>query len=204
MQSINVEKIKSNRKIMLLLLFLFGLPALISFAMYFTAWRPATTVNHGKLILPARSIEDRAMLTMDGKPVKFADLRGKWTMVYFDRAECLENCVSQLYFMRQTHASLGKNYDRVQRLFILTDEKSDANLKSKLTEYEGMLVWKSTKPEIAKLQNEFGIDTQEDSTNSGIYLLDQQGNLMMRYNLGAEPAGVRKDLERLLKYSGDK
>lgn len=189
---------------MLLLLFLFVLPALISFAMYFTEWRPTNTVNNGELILPVRPIEDRAMLSIDHKQVKLSDLHGKWTMVYFDSAECPDSCMSQLYFMRQTHASQGKNYDRIQRLFVLLDTKSASTLPEKLTEYADMKVWKNEPNMIAKLQQDFGIDTQLGSQLNNIYLLDPQGNLMMRYKPGSAPAGIRKDIERLLKYSADK
>ncbi len=204
MHSISIEKRNSNRKLLLVVLFLFVLPALASFALYFTEWRPSSGVNHGELIAPARAIEDRAMQTIDDKVVKFSELQRKWTMVYFDSAECLETCMSQLYFMRQTHASQGKNYDRIQRLFILTDTNSVNQLKSKLTDYSDMMVWKADSVAIAKLMQDFGVDAQLSEHKRGIYLLDPQGNLMMRYAPGAQPAGVRKDLERLLKYSADK
>jgi cytochrome oxidase Cu insertion factor (SCO1/SenC/PrrC family) len=34
-----------------------------------------------------------------------------------------------------------------------------------------------------------------------IYLIDPLGNLVLRYPKNAEPAKMKKDLERLLKYS---
>ena len=203
MNSISVAKMKSNRKMLLILFFAFLLPAVISFGMYFTQWRPSSTVNHGELILPARNIEDRSMQTLDDNKVKFSDLNGKWTMVYFDSSECSEACISQLYFMRQIHASLGKNYDKMQRLLVLTDTKNLVELKTKLPEYKDMLVWKSDSSAISKLQQDFGVDTKIPSTEKYIYLVDQLGNQMMQYKMGSEPAGVRKDLERLLKYSGN-
>jgi cytochrome oxidase Cu insertion factor (SCO1/SenC/PrrC family) len=204
MQSINEEKRKSNRKLLLVVLFLFVLPALASFALYFTEWRPSSGVNYGELIVPVRLIEDRSMQDIDDKVVNFAALKGKWTMVYFDSAECDDACISQFYFMRQTHASQGKNVDRMQRLFVLTDTNSVTKLKPKLSEYADMLVWKSDKAATVKLMQEFGLDAQPTPNMRSIYLLDPQGNLMMRYAPGAQPAGVRKDLERLLKYSADK
>lgn len=204
MQSISIEKRNSNRKLLLVVLFLFVLPALASFTLYFTEWRPSSGVNHGELIVPAREIEDRSMQDIDDKTVKFSVLKGKWTMVYFDSAECNDACMSQLYFMRQTHASQGKNFDKVQRLFVLSDTNSAIKLKSKLSEYPDMLVWKADKAATMKLMQDFGLDAQPTENKRSIYLLDPQGNLMMRYAPGAQPAGVRKDLERLLKYSTDK
>lgn len=204
MQSVNAEKMKQNRRTLLIVLVIFVLPVLISSLMYFTEWRPSSTVNHGELILPARPIADAAMTTLDGKQVKISDLRDKWAMVYFDSSACPEACMSQIYFMRQVHASQGKNYDRIQRVFMLTDSKSVDELKGKLKEYPDMLVWTGDQLQTAKLTHEFGVDTQSADFQRYIYLLDQQGNLMMRYKPGVEPAGVRKDIERLLKYSSEK
>lgn len=201
MHSNNVEKKVTNRKTLLIILFLFMLPVLISFVLYFVQWRPSNTVNYGELILPSRTIADRNMVAIDGSPVKFSSLHGKWTMVYFDTAACPESCMSQLFFMRQTHTAQGKNYDQMQRLMLLTDVQGIDSLKSRLTDYADMLVWHSEKAEVAKLLQEFAPDASAADAQHYIYLLDPQGNLMMRYKLGAEPAGVRKDLERLLKYS---
>jgi cytochrome oxidase Cu insertion factor (SCO1/SenC/PrrC family) len=201
MHSNNVEKKVTNRKTLLIILFLFMLPVLISFVLYFVQWRPSNTVNYGELILPSRTIADRNMVAIDGSPVKFSSLHGKWTMVYFDTAACPESCMSQLFFMRQTHTAQGKNYDQMQRLMLLTDVQGIDSLKSRLTDYADMLIWHSDKAEVAKLLQEFGPDAAAADAQHYIYLLDPQGNLMMRYKLGAEPAGVRKDLERLLKYS---
>jgi hypothetical protein len=40
-----------------------------------------------------------------------------------------------------------------------------------------------------------------DSTNHRFYVIDPLGNVMMRYTNQPDMQGMRKDLERLLKYS---
>ena len=195
---------KSNRIVLIFLFVVFALPAAVATLMYVTGWRPSSTGNHGELIQPARFIEDRAMQSIDGKPVKFSELQGKWTMVYFDTAACPEECVKQLYTMRQTHISQGKDQDRVQRIFILTDASAVDALPAKLTDYPDMRVLSGEKAVLAKLTQDFGIDALAEMDKRSIYLLDPMGNLMMRYTPGIDPAGLRKDLVRLLKYSSDK
>lgn len=205
MQSNNNDVIKkSNRKNMLLVLAVFALPVVVATLMYVTGWKPSVTGNHGELIQPARFIEELSMQSMDGKPVKFSELHGKWTMVYFDSASCTEECMKQLYVMRQTHIAQGKDQDRIQRIFILTDTKAVDSLKTKLTEYSDMFVWTGDKSVLAKLTQDFGIDAQETTVQQNIYLVDPMGNVMMRYSPKIDPAGIRKDLVRLLKYSSDK
>lgn len=205
MQSNNNEVTrKSNRKNLLLVLAVFALPVVVATLMYVTGWKPSSTGNYGELIHPARFIEELSLKSMDGKPVKFSELHGKWTMLYFDTAACPEDCVKQLYVMRQTHISQGKDQDRIQRIFILTDVKAVDTLKTKLTEYSDMLVLTGEKSVLAKLTQDFGMNAQVDAGQGNIYLMDPMGNLMMRYSPNIAPAGIRKDLVRLLKYSSDK
>lgn len=205
MQSNNSEAIKkSNRRNLFLVLAVFALPVVVATLMYVTGWKPSVTGNHGVLIQPARFIEEISMQSIDAKPEKFSDLHGKWTMVYFDTAACPEECLKQLYNMRQTHIAQGKDQDRIQRLFILTDAKAVDTLKTKLTEYPDMLVWTGERSAISKLTQDFGIEATNSTGQRNIYLLDPMGNLMMRYLPGMDPAGMRKDLVRLLKYSSEK
>lgn len=204
MQSSNPTKLNTSKRTLLLVLLIFALPALVATAMYITGWRPAATANHGDLIQPARFIEDSVLMTLDNAPFELSKLHGKWTMIYFDTAACPEVCIKQLYLMRQTHIAQGKDQNRLQRIFILTDSEALPSLKEKLAEYAEMPVLKAEQVVLAKLKQDFGIDNQAKIEPRNIYLLDPQGNLMMRYTLGVDPAGIRKDLVRLLKYSSEK
>jgi cytochrome oxidase Cu insertion factor (SCO1/SenC/PrrC family) len=203
MNSSGVVNTNKSRKKLIVVLLIFIVPAVAAVLLYASGWHPSATVNHGELIVPARPVEDRLMQTIDGKPVKFSELYGKWTMVYFDKAACPDECISRLYFMRQIHASQGKDYDRLQRVFIVTDAAAAENLMPKLADYPDMKVWTATKAELSLLSRNFGLDAQADGTERNVFLMDPQGNLMMRYKPGIEPAGMRKDIERLLKYSSE-
>jgi hypothetical protein len=56
---------------------------------------------------------------------------------------------------------------------------------------------------LTNLFKDFGMDTQKDIEGRNIFLLDPLGNWMMRYKSDIYPAGMRKDMERLLKYSAE-
>lgn len=204
MQSNKETQRVSNRRTLVLLLAVFALPAVVAVLMYLSGWKPSSSGNHGELIQPARFIEDRVLQSLDGKQVKLSELHGNWTMVYFDTASCADECMKRLYLMRQIHIAQGKNQDRVQRIFILTDAKAEDTLQAKLVEYAGMRVWKGDKTVIDKLAGDFGATQKSDAGPRDVYMLDPQGNLMMRYGAETDPAGMRKDLARLLKYSSDK
>ena len=86
----------------------------------------------------------------------------------------------------------------------MTDTASIASLKHKLEDYPDMLVLKADQAIISKLRKDFDIDEQSEEQKRNIYFVDPLGNLMMRYRPGVKPADMRKDLERLLKYSSEK
>jgi cytochrome oxidase Cu insertion factor (SCO1/SenC/PrrC family) len=180
---------------------LFVLPVVAATLLYFAGWRPATSGNHGELIRPARQIEDLALQTLDGQPARFSALRGKWTMAYFGASSCPDACMKSLYAMRQVHTAQGKERDRVRRVFILAETNALGGLKAKLADYPGMYVWTGEKKALAELAQSFGMREGSAAEQPGIYLVDPLGNLIMRYAPGTDPAGMLKDMTRLLKYS---
>lgn len=193
--------VTKNRKVLLLVAAVFVLPVVASMTLYMTKWRPASTGNHGELIQPVRPIGDKALLSLDGKPVNVKELHGKWTMVQFGSSACSGECIKSLYYMRQVQTAQGKESDRMQRLFIVTDTKAVDALKVKLTDYPDMHVWTAEGRKLTELAQSFGIADEKLAEKQGVYLIDPLGNLMMRYAPGSDPAGMRKDIVRLLKYS---
>ena len=132
--------------------------------------------NYGELI-PPRPVEG---------PLR--PLRGKWVFVTFDPAGCDAACEKKLYVVRQVRRAQGKEADRVERLWFLTDGgKPRPEL---LAAIEGSHV-AAADAEMAKAF----------SGGQHIYLVDPLGNLMMRFPAEPDPAKVIKDLQRLLKYS---
>ena len=44
--------------------------------------------------------------------------KGKWLLIYYANTQCDEECLHDIYLMRQVNTALGKNMDRLQRLFL--------------------------------------------------------------------------------------
>ena len=110
-------------------------------------------------------------------------------LVTFDAAACDAYCERKLYFMRQVRRAQGKDMDRVERLWVLTDgaqaARRAAARRSKArasAEIPGQAVFRA-------------------SAADHIYLVDPLGNLMMRFPRDPDPSKMIKDLQRLLKYS---
>ena len=191
----------ANRWVFVMLMLLFVLPVVLATLLYLTGWRPSSIGNHGELIQPVRQVEGRALQTLDGQPAHFSELRGKWLMVHFGSSSCPEECMKNIYIMRQVHAAQAKEIGRVQRIFIAADMGAAEKLKAKLVGYPEMRVWTGEKKALAEVLQSFGIDAGQAAEQQGIYLVDPLGNLIMRYPPGIDPGGMLKDLTRLLKYS---
>ena len=155
-------------------------PIVLGTLAYIFHWGPGHAGNYGELIAPR---------TLSGPPLDA--LRGKWVLVSFDAAACDAYCERKLYLMRQTRRAQGKNMERIERLWLLTD--AAAPRADLLAAIEGTRV---LRPSPAFMQNFPGNPLDH------IYVVDPLGNLMMRFPRDPDPSRFIKDLERLLKYSG--
>jgi hypothetical protein len=155
-------------------------PLVLGTLAYVYRWTPGEGGSYGELIAPR---------PLSGPP--FERLRGKWLLVAFDTAGCDAWCERKLYFMRQVRRAQGKDMERVERVWVLTD--GGAPRPELLQAIQGTHV---LHPRDASFMKSFaGIPAEH------IYVVDPLGNLMMRYPRDPDPSKMLKDLQRLLRYS---
>ena len=191
-----------SRRKLLLIAALFALPMLVAYALYYSGWRPEAVHPHGELVQPARPVADAALVLLDGKPMRFSELHGKWTLVTFSAAECLSPCERNLVKMRQVIAAQGKEAERIQSILIVKDAKMRDWLNYAIKDYPGMRAVIGPPEAFDALAREFMLPAGSPLDNlNRIYLVDPLGNFMMSYPADADPTGLRKDLARLLRIS---
>jgi len=186
------EPVRRARLKLLLIGLFFALPFVLAWAAYWFHLVPGRTSNYGEL-LPPRRVPDGGLRGLDGKPFSLASLRGKWVMLQFDTAACDAYCERKLYFMRQLRVAQGKDMDRVERVWVLTD--GGAPRPKLLTAIDGTNVVRASDGTLAAAFPD-GARVADH-----IYLIDPLGNLMMRFPRDPNPSKMLKDLQRLLKYS---
>ena len=181
MRRILPEDPKKRGRLQLVLLALFFLlPVAASFVLYQLHLTPGNAGNYGTL-LPPRPIA--------AAPV--AALKGRWILVQFDGGECRAACEDKLYIMRQVRRAQGREMQRVERLWFVTDSvRPRADL---LAAIEGTVL--APAGDTAK---QF---PAERSPTKYLYLIDPLGNLMMRFPQDPDPMQVIRDLQRLLRAS---
>jgi cytochrome oxidase Cu insertion factor (SCO1/SenC/PrrC family) len=197
----SINPSRARRKL-LLLAALFVLPMLVAYALYYSGWRPETVHPHGELVQPARPVADAALVLLDGKPMRFSELRGKWALVTFSAAECLSPCERNLVKMRQVIAAQGKEAERIQSMLIVKDAKMRDWLNYAIKDYPGMRAVVGPPEAVDALARQFTLPVRSPLDNlNRIYVVDPLGNFMMSYPADADPTGMRKDLARLLRIS---
>ncbi|MCG2585356.1 cytochrome C oxidase subunit I [Massilia sp. TS11] len=168
-------------------------------ASYFTYYvlKPSARNNYGTLIDPRQyPIPDLGSRTLDGKPAGLKDFAGKWLLVKADGGACPQRCQEQLYFMRQERLMQGKEMDRVERVWLVTDDAPIEPLL--LKQLEGMRVLRVDPARLAAwLPLETGMHLPEH-----VFMIDPLGNLMMRWPKDPDPKKVSKDIGKVLKASG--
>ena len=172
------------------------------------------TANRGALVQPPRQIDEASLTTADGAAFAYAEAEHRWTMVVPAVAgRCDSICESNLYLTRQIHIAMGKDFNRLRRVYAGEAAPGETQLtSSELSDgrpapasFEEFLAQehKGLQP-VVLAPGDFGQLFAEAGTDpSTWYLVDPAGWIMMSYNQDLSYKDVISDLKFLLKNSGD-
>ncbi len=193
----SARRTRMGRLKMLAVLAVCAAPVVASYFMYYVV-QPGGRTNYGALILPSRSLPDLPLTTLEGQAVPAASLKGQWLVVVVAPASCDAACEKRLYLQRQLREMLGRDRDRLDKVWLVTDSSTP---RPALREATGgavpVQVLRVPREALAAwLQPEAGRALEEH-----IYIVDPLGEWMMRMPADPEPSKVKKDLERLMRAS---
>jgi hypothetical protein len=192
------QRTRDGRLKMLLVLAVCAAPVIASYFTYFVL-RPQGRNNYGELIQPTRSLpEALVMRDLNDKTVLPKSLRGQWLLVSVAGTACDSACDKRLFTQRQLREMLGKERDRVDKVWFITDDKALAQpLRAAVLAAPAVTVLRVDRAALAAWLAPASGATLEDH----LYVVDPMGEWMMRLPVNPEPAKVKKDLERLLRAS---
>lgn len=194
----------SGRLKMLLVLAVCAAPVIASYFTYYVI-RPEGRRNYGELIDPQRplpAITATVATSQNNQRIELPALRGQWLLASVAGGACDAACEKNLYLQRQLREGLGKDKDRVDWVWFVTD---DAPLRPELiAALPQATVLRVDRAQLAQ----WLAPSNGHALNEHLYLIDPMGNWMMRF----PPAGTRevdldaaknikKDMERVLRAS---
>lgn len=177
--------------------------ALLAYYMPSLGLRPEGSTNYGTLVQPQRPMPDARALPLtdqQGEAFDLQSLRGQWLLVTADSAACPESCIRKLFILRNSHASQGKDVERLSRIwFVLDDQDIDPQV---LDAYRGTHMLRAQPDDLADFLSHTTVsgDTS-DPLKAPMWIIDPLGNLMMEFPADSDPLKVRDDIRKLLRNS---
>lgn len=158
---------------------------------------PAGRSNYGTLLQPQRPVPELPLANLDGTRFDLRQLAGKWIFVMVDDSDCDKPCTDKLLMMRQQRTMTGKDRDKIERVWLIPDQEPLSI--ALMREYEGTHFVRAPVQPL----REFLVLPSADNARlqDHLWLVDPQGNLMLRWPKDPHVNGVKRDLARLLKVS---
>ncbi len=193
-----VRRTQSGRMKMLLVLAICAAPVIASYFTYFVI-RPEGRTNYSDLVQPQRPLPGTLPFTdLQGRAVGAEALKGQWLLVVVSNAACDAACEKHLWLQRQLRETLGRDADRVDKVWLITDAGAPrpATLAGVTTNTDATVLRVPRAALVGWLEPAAGRALEDH-----LYIVDPLGNWMMRAPPEAEPAKLKSDVIKLLRAS---
>lgn len=182
---------------MLIVLLVCAAPVVASYITFYII-KPESRQNFGALIEPQRPLPDLDATTLGGEVVNLRTLKDQWLLLSVAGGACDDACRARLYMQRQLRESLGREKDRLDWVWLVSDDAPvDPALQPALGSATVLRV------PAAELENWLQPATGQQLADH-LYMVDPFGNWMMRFpanlTLATAPK-AKRDVERLLRAS---
>ncbi len=194
----SVTRQRAGRWKMLLLLAICAAPVVASYFTFYVV-KPSGSA-YGELIVPTVEIPaDLPLTDLQGRPVTAASLHGQWLLTVVQPSTCDKACEDQFYVQRQLREMLGKNRDRIDKLWLIPDGGVPRpDLLAALTQ-KGVEVTILRVP--ADRLSTWLKPADGKTLADHFYVVDPMGRWMLRAPGQPEPKKLKGDLDKLLKAS---
>ena len=189
------RRTRRGRRLMFAVLAVCALPVIASYFAYFVV-RPEARSNYSDLVAPRAVPAGLPLVDLQGRAVRPGSLAGQWILVVVAGGACNARCERYLWLQRQLHETLGREKDRVDKLWLVDD---------------GVMPRRETLAAIGPAAQVLAVARGdlarwlEPAPGHGLedhlYLVDPRGEWMLRVPVDPEPARLKLDIEKLLRAS---
>lgn len=174
-----------------LIALLFAGPLIVAFWLYYGAesLHPSGRTNHGVLLNPIIDLDELA-----SNPAWAEAARDHWVLLYLDTGACTGPCRGALHILRQSRLMLGRDMDRLVRVFLHGESPPDRVFIEE--QHRGLVTFQDR-----ALERELDRIRPPGLEAGGYYLVDPLGNLVMYFPPDIVPGDMVDDIEHLLELS---
>ncbi len=186
------ERRRRNRKMLLAIFALFFGSMLLAGLLRFSGWKPEGTQSHGELLQPPVDLREASLALVAGGDYAWNPGERLWRLAVAPPADCAQACDDAARDLDVIWRSLGHRADRIEVLWLCAQPGCSVPLPLREERVLRLL-----RPDPALRARLPGVD--DGAGGVAVYVIDPHGFVILRYAPGADPAGVRADLGKLLK-----
>ncbi|GAB1596652.1 hypothetical protein [Lysobacter claricitrinus] len=181
---------RRNRLTLLVILVLFFGSMAIAGLLRFADIHPAATKQKGELLDPYTDLRDARLHDVDGRAYAWTPINRTWRIVVPAPAECGDACRRRAHDVGIVWEVLNKDASRVDILWWCADARCawPQGLPAPSTLH--VLAGDPARAKLPRVDATGGLP---------VYVVDPNGFVVLRYAPDADLAGLREDLNRLLK-----
>ena len=169
---------------------------------------------HGTVINPPLPLSDFSLKTGNGESFRLSDQKGNIVLLFFGYTNCPDVCPTTLGTFKQVYDKLGNDTRKVRFVMITADPERDkldivAAYAARFNpEFVGL---GGNSADLEKVRNELGVFVEKQESNSAagyllshtasVFVLDQNGNLLMTLPYGTSATDMANDVIQLIEQS---
>jgi hypothetical protein len=183
-----MSKKNNNKMALILLVVVFVVPVILAKFALELDWFNKASTNRGELLEP--TIEAQELLK---------EAERKWHFLYVIPAVCDQACENAIYSVSQVKTAIGREADRVNAVFIATEDSDKSTLEKIADIYDTQVLQK----EQLNVNKVF-----KDVPVNAIFIADTLNNIVLKYpNTADEQQAIMDsrdmlaDMKKLLKLS---
>lgn len=177
----------------------------------------STTTNNGELIIPVLDVVTLDLRDAQGEPsylpfdelvknVTPVDYKPRpWQLLYLGATQCNAACEERLYFLRQLHTRLGREANRVERVYVQVSDRlqplPQATAQQLAAQHPDMKTSFATTAELQQKLAPTAPAGNDPVSDHYIYVVDPVGNVMLYFTPDDTAEQIFRDLDKLLDQS---
>lgn len=180
--------VQTKKRLQLIaIMFVFLAPMIVAFALRLGEWQPSRLRNNGVLVKPPQELAADTPRAARDAAFAWKDTQYRWTLALIAGSDCAAACEQRLAEAEKIWSLMTQKATRL-RLVAVGVEATPARLEK----YPRVDFVQSAAAPLQALR-----PAAPDSVAAVV--VDPAGLLMLRFDPGYDPAGVRQDLSRLIR-----